>query len=456
MNIKTKSSKVFTKELPVMDLIAAFERLGGNKKAILEFPDYTGGTETIVGLTPYMEIQAKGSRISVQKGGEKHSFTGDPLEELKKIAASHSQDFGQYGRAIGYFGYDFIRNYEEIGEEMQDDMSAPDMCFLFHSEYLVGSSDGTAACYLLNYDGSLTPEAAETRMIELERMLMGPLQNQKTGDFKFTGFSSEMGQNDYMAGVLKIKEHILDGDIFQGVLSQRLKSGYSGRPYEFFKKLRSFNKSQYRFFIELEDIQIAGSSPERLVTIREEKVLSNPIAGTRRRGKTETEDLDLEQELRKDEKEKAEHFMLVDLARNDLGKISRPGSVEVTKLMEIQKYVNVMHLVSDVEGVLDPGVHFLDAVPAALPAGTVSGAPKIKAMQIINNLETTKRGIYGGGIGTFTLDGSLDLALAIRTMVFSGNSAYLQAGAGIVHDSDPEAEWNETMFKAKGLMEAAK
>ncbi|WP_409288536.1 anthranilate synthase component I family protein [Peribacillus sp. SCS-37] len=456
MNLKTKSNKVFTKKLPAMDLIAAFERLGGNNKAILEFPDYAGGTETIVGFTPYMEIQAKGSRITVHKDGEKHSFTGNPLEELKRIAASLPPEFGKHGRAIGYFGYDFIRNYEEIGEELQDSLSAPDMCFLFHSEYIVRASDGTAACYLLNYDGSLTPEAAEARMSELEQMLKEPQQPRKTEDFKFTGFLSEMGQEDYMAGVLKIKDHILAGDIFQGVLSQRLKSGYSGRPYEFFKKLRSFNKSQYRFFIELEDLQIAGSSPERLVTIREEKALSNPIAGTRPRGKTETEDLSLEQELKQDEKERAEHFMLVDLARNDLGKISRPGTVHVTKLMEIQKYVNVMHLVSDVEGVLDPGVHFLDAVPAALPAGTVSGAPKIKAMQIINNLETTKRGIYGGGIGTFTLDGSLDLALAIRTMIFSGSSAYLQAGAGIVHDSDPEAEWNETLFKAKGLMEAAK
>ncbi|MBM7693853.1 anthranilate synthase component 1 [Peribacillus deserti] len=458
MAVKSKQMlKIYRREVKEqVDSVSAYESLEGSYKVFLEFPDQKGGTQTIIGLNPYLQIRSSQNEIEVIKEGEVTRTTGNPLQKLKELIAGHHSDQTEIAKGIGYFGYDFIRSAENIGPEKINDLNTYDLNFLFHSHYLMIQQDGTAEYCLVDYEGSLTEEQADHILNEQAAKLEALLQVEKTEDFKISGFVSETGKEQFEEAVRRLKAHILEGDIFQAVLSHRFNSSFTGDPFQFFKKLRIYNKSMYRYYMDFETYQIAGSSPERLITVKENKILSNPIAGTRRRGESPVRDLELENELLNDEKERAEHYMLVDLARNDLGKVSKPSTVKVTKLMEIEKYINVMHLVSDVEGMLDEQVHFLDTVASSLPAGTVSGAPKIKAMQLINEIEKTRRGIYGGGIGYFTHGGSLDLALTIRTMIFTENKAYLQAGAGIVHDSVPESEWNETLFKANGLLEALK
>lgn len=253
--------------------------------------------------------------------------------------------------------------------------------------------------------------------------------------------------------VEKAKAHIERGDIFQVVLSQRFKAEFCGNPFSLYRKLRTSNPSPYMFYLEFDDYTILGTSPESLVKVQDRKVTTNPIAGTKPRAKTKEEDLEIEQQLLHDEKEIAEHRMLVDLGRNDIGRVSKIGTVNVSKYMSIERYKYVMHIVSEVTGELKDEVHVLDVLTSCLPAGTVSGAPKIRAMQIINDLEQFKRGVYAGAIGYISVNGNMDLALAIRTMIVKDRNAYVQAGAGIVYDSIPESEYLETLNKAKALLE---
>ncbi|PLT29929.1 anthranilate synthase component I family protein [Peribacillus deserti] len=458
MSVKSMNMlKIYKKEIKkAIDPVLAYEGLEGTNKVLLEFPDHRGGRQTIIGLNPYIQVRSSQNEIEVIKQGNLTRTYGNPLETLKDLTAKYESVQSEIAKGIGYFGYDFIRNVENIGPAKINDVNTYDMNFLFHSHYVLIQEDGPAQYFLVDYEGTLGKEMAENILTKQIARLETFLQMENTEDFKVSGFISDTGKEHFENAVRRLKNHILEGDIFQAVLSHRFQSSFTGDPFQFFKRLRTYNKSMYRYYMDFGTYQIAGSSPERLITVQENKILSNPIAGTRRRGESPARDFELEKELLNDEKERAEHYMLVDLARNDLGKVSKPSTVKVTKLMEIEKYVNVMHLVSDVEGVLDEQVHFLDTVASSLPAGTVSGAPKIKAMQLLNGIEKTRRGIYGGGIGYFTHSGNLDLALTIRTMVFTDNKAYLQAGAGIVHDSVPENEWNETVFKAQGLMEALK
>ena len=262
-----------------------------------------------------------------------------------------------------------------------------------------------------------------------------------------------MTKQSFVDNVKRAKEHINAGDIFQVVLSQRLQMYYPGSPFALYRKLRKANPSPYMFYVDFDEHVVLGASPESLLSIHGNQVTTNPIAGTRRRGKSQAEDAILEKELLSDPKEIAEHRMLVDLGRNDLGRISEVGSIHLTKYMEIEKYQHVMHIVSEVAGTLRADQHPLDALVACLPAGTVSGAPKIRAMQIIQEMENVKRGVYAGAVGYIGFNGNIDIALAIRTLVIKDKTAYVQAGAGIVYDSDPEAEYEETLHKAKSLLE---
>jgi anthranilate synthase component I len=262
-----------------------------------------------------------------------------------------------------------------------------------------------------------------------------------------------MDKADFIKKVEKAKEYILQGDIFQVVLSQRLKAKFKGNPFDFYRKLRIQNPSPYMYYIDFGTSVIAGTSPENLIRVQEDTVITNPIAGTKPRGMTYERDLEIEKSLLEDEKELAEHRMLVDLGRNDLGKVCEFGSVLLEKYLEVEKYKYVMHLVSEVSGRLKKSHTALDALIACLPAGTVSGAPKIRAMEIINELEVSKRGVYGGAVGYISANGYIDFALAIRTMLLKDGFAYIQAGAGIVHDSVPELEYQETLNKLKAFLE---
>ncbi|MEO8747776.1 MAG: chorismate-binding protein, partial [Rhodanobacter sp.] len=267
-------------------------------------------------------------------------------------------------------------------------------------------------------------------------------------------FTSSFTRDEFMAMVERAKAYIRAGDIFQVVPSQRLSVGFHARPVDVYRALRALNPSPYMYFLDLGDTQIVGSSPEILAQLSEGKVVVRPLAGTRRRGATESEDLALEAELLADPKERAEHVMLIDLGRNDVGRISEPGSVDVSESFVVERYSHVMHIVSQVQGTVRAGVTYMDVLRATFPAGTLSGAPKVRAVEIIQELESVKRNIYGGAIGWIGWWGDADTAIAIRTAVIHGGRLHIQAGAGIVHDSDPAAEWEETMNKGRALFRA--
>jgi len=265
---------------------------------------------------------------------------------------------------------------------------------------------------------------------------------------------SNFTKEEFLNIVKRAKEYIAQGDVVQVVLSQSFKKDFFGKPEDIYRSLRYLNPSPYMYYMDLGDIKVIGSSPEVLVRLEEKRIETRPIAGTRKRGLTEEEDLELERDLLKDEKERAEHLMLVDLARNDVGRVSKPGSVKVEGFMRVERYSHVMHIVSDVVGELKEGLSAVDVLKALFPAGTVSGAPKVRAMQIIEELENQRRGIYASAVGYISFDGNMDMAIAIRTALVLGNEVFVQAGAGIVADSDPEKEWWETVNKAKALMKA--
>ena len=308
----------------------------------------------------------------------------------------------------------------------------------------------------LNGDIEVQYNQAVQKIKRLVDRLMQPLYPDDPSENPSTpvDFSSNFSKEDFETGVSKAKEHIYAGDVIQVVLSQRLAQATDASPFSIYRSLRCVNPSPYMYYLQLGDFHIVGASPELLVRVEDGIVSTHPIAGTRPRGKNAAQDLTMEEELRTDEKERAEHIMLVDLGRNDIGRVSVPGTVEVTQLMDVERYSHVMHLVSHVQGKLKEDVSSFDALRACFPAGTVSGAPKIRAMEIIAELETDKRGPYAGAVGYFDFSGNLDTAITIRTIVIKDGIAYIQAGGGIVADSIPEMEYEESLNKARALLTA--
>jgi anthranilate synthase component 1 len=398
----------------------------------------------------------------------------DPLEDLdRRLRAHRAVEVPGlprfWGGAVGFFSYDIVRCIEEIPDSTEDFLGIPDGLFLFTDVVLAldnlrGRAMAIAAAHVP--PGSDEKElrrhyeAAAERAGELIRELrrappVDPLSldPEPVGDPPFT---STMTRAEFEEGVRRIQSYIAAGDAFQVVLSQRLSMELRGSPFDLYRALRSLNPSPYLFYLEADGTTLVGSSPEVLVRLEEGVVTVRPIAGTRRRGDTAAEDRALAEDLKGDEKELAEHRMLVDLGRNDVGRVAAWGSVRIPDLMIVERYSHVMHLVSQVEGDLREGGTAMDAFRAAFPAGTVSGAPKIRAMEIIDELEPVRRGPYAGAVGHFSWGGErMDTAIAIRTVVVTGDRAYVQAGAGIVADSDPAAEYEETLNKARALLRAA-
>ena len=329
-------------------------------------------------------------------------------------------------------------------------MNVPDVHFLFfevvvvfdHLEqnvFLVGSPQANGS----------TKEELAAKIKSVRQQIQQVTPSPAEEEAKLSSFHASIPKQEFIGHVKKAKKYIEEGDIFQVVLSQRLKATIEGDPFSLYRKLRIKNPSPYMYYFNFDEYYIAGVSPESLIKVKGKQVITNPIAGTRPRGKNADEDEVLAKDLIEDEKELAEHKMLVDLGRNDLGRVSEFGSVQLTKYLQIEKFKHVIHLVSEVEGVLKEDCSPIDSLISTLPAGTVSGAPKIRAMEIINEMENCKRGIYSGAIGYVSVNGNLDFALAIRTMVIKGNEAFIQAGAGIVYDSVPEKEYEETLHKLK-------
>ncbi|MUK87937.1 anthranilate synthase component I [Ornithinibacillus sp. L9] len=459
--VKSNPLKVKEMEGDTLTPISIFHRLSGKRKFLLEssLKHEKSGRYSFIGSDPYLELKAVGGECEIHRIQEGVRCT----QKLTIIDAIHqhlssfdrSLPFPFYGGGVGYIGYDAIRQYENIGGTPADDMEMPDAHLMFYEQVVVMDHQ-LQKIYLvfLDLSGNGTEEQMAKKLHQMEEDLKTPSKQEFSREIANTSsFHSTIKKAVFEEKVKKAQEHIKRGDIFQVVLSQRLQAEFKGSPFSFYRKLRRTNPSPYMFYIDFDDYLVLGASPESLVSVKGEHVLTNPIAGTRRRGMTEEEDQQLEKDLLSDEKELAEHRMLVDLGRNDLGRVCEIGSVELTKFLTVERYKHVMHIVSEVKGKLRKNVSRLDALLSCLPAGTVSGAPKIRAMQIINELEVSKRGVYAGAVGYINVTGEFDFALAIRTMVIKANTAYVQAGAGIVLDSVPQNEYEETIHKAKALLE---
>lgn len=405
---------------------------------------------------------------------------GDPLaqieQELSRFRVAPVPGLPRFhGGAVGYLGYEVVRHFEpRIPEPEVDPLGLPDAIFMFNDTLLVFDHlqhvIKVVAHARLDGDIDAAYRQAVWRIEELVGRLskplaalpyargeaasagsVGPTPESGGGDAEVC---SNMGRDEYEAKVERIKEYIVDGDCIQTVFSQRFSRPTKAHPFEIYRALRAINPSPYMFYLQLDDAHIVGSSIETLVRVEDGRIDYHPIAGTRARGRDEAEDAALEEELRGDEKERAEHIMLVDLGRNDVGRVSRPGTVQVTELMEVERYSHVMHLVSHVTGRLRSDMTSYDALRACFPAGTVSGAPKIRAMEIISELEPDRRGSYAGAVGYFDLSGNLDTCITIRTMVVKDGVAHVQAGGGIVYDSEPAREYQETVNKAQAPLRA--
>jgi len=388
-------------------------------------------------------------------------LVAEELNRYKMVPVSGLPRF--CGGAVGYLAYETVTRFEKLPSPDHDPLSLPESLFMFVDTMLV-FDHVTHKIKVLSYvhlDGDIEKayQEAVDKIDNLVERLSQPLQLSQhtklaTRPMNSYKLSSNFSKGEFEASVLKIKQYITAGEAIQVVLSQRLAQPTDVAPFEIYRALRTINPSPYMFFLDFTDFHIIGASPEILVRVEDGMVMTRPLAGTRPRGKSPAEDARLEQELRNDEKECAEHIMLVDLGRNDIGRVSEPGTVEVSELMDVERYSHVMHLVTHVQGRLRRDMNAFDALRACFPAGTVSGAPKIRAMEIIAELEPEKRGPYAGAVGYLSFSGNMDMAIAIRTMVMTKGIAYTQAGCGIVYDSVPEREYEESMNKARALLKA--
>jgi anthranilate synthase component 1 len=414
-------------------------------------------------LARYSFIGTEPYRVLATKTDDKTNPLPLIAEELNKYKMVPVADLPRFcGGAVGYLGYEIAGRFEELPSPVADPLGLPEALFMFVDTMLV-FDHVTHKIKVLSHvhlDGNIEEEyrKAIDKIENLADRLNEPLKPKHyvklPAPSRNNTLTSNFSKARFETGVDRIKRYITAGEAIQVVLSQRLAQPVEVAPFEIYRALRSLNPSPYMFFLDFNDFQIIGASPEILVRVEDGMVMTRPLAGTRPRGKDQSEDLALEQELRSDEKERAEHIMLVDLGRNDIGRVSEPGTVEVSDLMDVERYSHVMHLVTHVQGKLRRDLTVFDALQACFPAGTVSGAPKIRAMEIIAEIEPEKRGPYAGAAGYFSFSGNMDMAIAIRTMMVSRGMAYVQAGCGIVYDSIPEHEYQETMNKAQALLKA--
>lgn len=454
--------RAYKKTVSIVDETAVqlYEGLVGEDIGfLLESYDKNNGRYSFFGNAPEAIIRSKGDCLVIKyKNGPQEVLQGNPLEKLKEFYSRYhvKKDDGELaftGGLVGNIGYDFIRYAEELPDNNPDEIGIETIQLMLVMKYIVIDHVAeTLTAVAIDEDTPLgrirgTDEAGD--LIARARARMCPMHRDFRHDGKIVRMSDTV--EEYARKVEKIKEYIREGHVFQTVLSQRWTIETKEKGLELYKELRELNPSPYLYYLNFGDFEVIGSSPEMIVKKVEKKIFTCPIAGTRKRGRTHEEDELLARELLSDEKERAEHVMLVDLARNDMGKVSEFGTVKVTQFMEVQNYSHVMHIVSLVEGKKSGNSHPLDLVSSFLPAGTLSGAPKIRAMEIIDELETNRRGLYGGATGYIDFNGNMDLCITIRTMIKKGNLVYLQAGAGVVADSVPANEYNECCNKVMAL-----
>ena len=430
------------------------------------------GRYTFLGARPYMQLHARGDQLTIERGhgkGKKREIRQGNVFQAAKLLLQQHRPATVPGLppftagAVGFCSYDIVRQLENIGDRTKDDLHVPDCGLMFfdrllafdhlhHQIHIIAAADVANQSPRRAYDRAIRDIAAiEKKLSAGLSARMWRKSKKHSSKLRVRSMTERRG---YENSVRKAKEYIAAGDVFQVVLSQRLDFQPDVEPFNIYRALRAVNPSPYMYFLKMGDTHVLGSSPEMLVRVTGRKLEYRPIAGTHPRGKDEMDDQRLEKAMLADEKERAEHVMLVDLGRNDLGRVSEYGSVKVKDLMYVERYSHVMHIVSALEGKLRSELHALDAFAACFPAGTLSGAPKVRAMQIIEELEPTRRGIYGGSVLYADFAGNLDSCIAIRTMVMQGKKAYLQAGAGIVADSDPATEYQESMNKAQAVLRA--
>lgn len=466
--------------------VSAFRKLRTADEWAFLFESVVGGERvgrySLLGADPFLTFAARGNRVEVtERGGEVHTDTAaDPLKSLEtlvnKFRGPRLPGLPPFcGGAVGFAGYDAVRYVEKLPNAPPDDRGIPDLCFGFYDEMVVfdhinksvlavvhahvgGMGDGVRGVA----DNETAYRLACDRVDRLVDRLAQPLADLGVKDIDLhtrypdphTRYESNFTRESWEAMVRQGIEYIRAGDIFQYVPSQRFRTTTAADPFDIYRALRVINPSPFMFFVDVGGTKLVGASPEIMCRVENGEMTVRPLAGTRRRGATPDADKELAAELLADPKERAEHIMLVDLGRNDVGKVCELGSVKLAELMTVERYSHVMHISSTVTGQLQPGLTAFDALRSALPAGTLSGAPKVRAMEIIDQLEPQKRGPYGGAVGYFDFSGHMDTCIALRTLVMQGQTADIQAGCGVVADSDPASEYAETVNKAMGLMRA--
>jgi len=455
--------------------VSAFKKIESGKYSFL-LESVEGGEKwgrySFLGSEPSVIFKSKNGNIEITEKGKTKKSQGDPIDALRNLLSRYkpvtTPELPRFhGGAVGYFSYDIVRHIENLPEIGVDDLQLWDSLFMITNLVLVFDNVNHKIKIIYNAyvpEAKKAREAYDTAVSKIEdivKKLRKPVKHYKNNTNKQIGKGKEAPQlksnfkpKDYKEAVKKTKEYIKSGDIIQAVIAQRWKTKLDVDPFDLYRSLRVLNPSPYMFYLNTKTETLVGSSPEVMVRVEDGEVESRPIAGTRPRGKTEKEDLKLEKELLADPKERAEHIMLVDLARNDLGRISDTGTVKVDELMTIERYSHVMHIVSNVISNLSRKKDAFDVLKATFPAGTLSGAPKVRAMEIIEEMEPGRRGAYGGAVGYFSFSGNMDTCITIRTFVIKDNEIYIQAGAGIVADSDPEKEYQESVNKVKALVKA--
>jgi anthranilate synthase component I len=454
--------------------VGVLEKIDDGRRTFLfesaETSDHVG-RYSFLGSSPRVYFESRGSKIRIEENGTVREFEtdSDPLAELRKLMDRYS--FIEYpglppfvGGAVGYIGYDVVRFFEPtVTPSPPDQLNVPDSVFIITDTFLVFDHRFRrlkifAPAFIDERGPDVAYEEAGAKIAKILERLESPTQSRLMNAAQVTPYlspQSNTSRDEFCDIVRRCQEHIRAGDVFQIVPSQRFQANYDGDPISLYRALRFVNPSPYMFYLRLEEnFSLIGSSPEVHVRLRDRKVEIRPLAGTRRRGATSEEDQELAADLLKDPKERAEHLMLVDLARNDVGRISDFGSIKVSDFMTIERYSHVMHIVSNIEGQLKEGRDADDVMRATFPAGTVSGAPKVRAMQLINEFEKGKRGVYSGAVAYFGFDGNLDSCIVLRTIVLKDGIAFAQAGCGVVADSVPELEYQESVNKAMALFRA--
>ncbi|MFA5389101.1 MAG: anthranilate synthase component I [Candidatus Omnitrophota bacterium] len=447
--------------------VSAFQKIGDGYSYLLESVE---GQEKVarfsfMGIEPSLIVKVKAGSIELNERGRSRKYlTDDPLAEIEKVMKDFKpadvKGLPRFsGGLVGYMGYDMVRFLENIPDKNPDELRIPDAMFMMADTLVIFDHSTHRVKVVVNAylkdGGARAYDRAVKKIGAIVKKLEAPLKNKKSGAKKIAHkITSNFTKPEFEKLVKRAKEYIKAGDIIQVVPSQRFHTRLNCGPFDVYRAVRSLNPSPYMYYLNFKELQLVGASPELLVRCEDGIVETRPIAGTRPRGRDEEEDKKLEKELLADAKERAEHVMLVDLGRNDIGRVCKPGSVKVTDFMFIEKYSHVMHIVSNCRGILDKNKNAFDVLKACFPAGTVSGAPKVRAMEIIDELENTKRNYYAGAVGYFSFSGNMDTCITIRTMLVKGKDAFIQAGGGIVADSIPAKEYQETVNKAKAMLKA--